>query len=323
VESNTETSRTSRASIPLGPGTQRLLRHLELTVTRRLSGMMQGDYQGLFPGPGTEAGECRLYVPGDDVRLMDWNVSARTTVPHVRDPIFDHELDLWLVADLSASQNFGTATRPKRDVVVSVAAAFGMPASRLANRVGAVVVDPDGVSQLPARSGRHHLLAALHRMITVPGGDGGGRTDLVPALTTVNRLARRRGLVVVISDFLVAPGWQPLIGRLAARHDVVAAEILDPRELELPAVGLLTLEDPETGEVRLVDTGSARLRERFASGAADQRAAIGAALRRAGADHLVVRTDSDWVGEVVAFLVARRRRRRGYQPGPLGSGVSS
>ncbi|MDQ3946146.1 MAG: DUF58 domain-containing protein, partial [Actinomycetota bacterium] len=212
-----------------------------------MAGLMQGDHLGLFPGPGTEAGECPLYVPGDDVRLMDWNVSARTTVPHVRDPIFDHELDVWLVADLSPSQSFGTAGRSKRDVVVSVAAGFGVPASRLANRVGAVVLDVDGVSHLPARPGRRHLLAVLHRMVTAASGDGGGRTDLAPALGAVGRLARRRGVVVVISDFLVAPGWERPLARLAARHDVVAAEVLDRRELELPAVGLLSLADAETG----------------------------------------------------------------------------
>jgi uncharacterized protein (DUF58 family) len=299
-------------------GTRRLLRQVELTVTGRLAGLMQGDYLGLFPGPGSEAGECRLYVPGDDVRLMDWNVSARTTVPHVRDPIFDHELDVWLVADLSPSQSFGTAARPKRDVVVSVAAGFGVPASRLANRVGAVVLDVDGIFHLPARPGRRHLLAVLHRMANAASGDGGGRTDLAPALGDVGRLARRRGVVVVISDFLVAPGWERPLARLAARHDVVAAEVLDPRELELPAVGLLTLADPETGIVRVVDTASARLRQRFARGAAEQRVAIRAALRQAGVDHLVVRTDSDWVTEVISFLVARRRRRRGYRPLPAG-----
>jgi uncharacterized protein (DUF58 family) len=296
---------------------RRLLRRVELTVTRRLAGLMQGDYLGLFPGPGTEAGECRLYIPGDDVRLMDWNVSARTTVAHVRDLVFDHELDVWLLADLSPSQSFGTAARPKRDVVVSVAAGFGVPASRLANRVGAVVLDVDGVAAMPARAGRRHLLAVLHRMVSAATADGGGRTDLAPALGTVGRLARRRGVVVVISDFLVAPGWERPLARLTARHDVVAAEVVDPREMELPAVGLLTLADPETGAVRLVDTSSARLRERFARGAAEQRAAIRATLARLGADHLVVRTDADWVAEVIAFLVARRRRRQGYKPAPV------
>lgn len=289
--------------------TRRLLRQVELTVTRRLAGLMQGDYQGLFPGPGSEAGECRLYVPSDDVRLMDWNVTARTTVAHVRDPIFDHELDLWLVADLSPSQQFGTAERSKGQLSLAVAAAFGIPASRLANRVGAVVIDGRGPAPVPARPGRRHLLALLHRLATASQGEGGGRTDLVPALELVDRLARRRGIVVVVSDFLVEPGYAPLLGRLATRHDVIATEVLDPRELALPAVGLLTLADPETGAVRFVDTASARLRERFAQGAAAQRAGIAAAIRGAGADHLVVRTDGDWLGDVIGFLLARRHRR--------------
>lgn len=298
------------------PSSRRILREVELTVGRHLDGVVHGDYQGIFPGPGMEAGDSRPYVIGDDVRLIDWNVTARTTSPHVRDPITDHELDVWLLADLSASQQFGTARGEKRDVVVAVAAAFGIPATRLANRVGALLLTPTGTVASAPRPGRAHLLAILHRMLTGERGEGGGRTDLAAGLDRLGLLAPRRGVVVVISDFLVTPEWPAALARLGVRHDLIAAEVVDPRELELPRVGLLSLVDPETGATRLVDTSSRRLRARYAEAAAAQRAAIARAIRRAGGDHLMVRTDRDCLPDVAEFFRRRRRRLRGYhRPG--------
>jgi uncharacterized protein (DUF58 family) len=247
------------------PAAGRILQHVELTVGRHLDGVVHGDYQSIFPGPGTEAGESRLYVVGDDVRLIDWNVTARTTFPHVRDPVADHELDVWLLADVSASQHFGTARSEKRDVVVAAAAAFGIPATRLANRVGALVLTATDSRAVPARPGRNHLLAVLSRLVSAGGPDGGGRTDLAAGMA---RLGRRRGVVVVISDVLVTPDWPAALGRLGTRHDLIAVEVLDPRELELPSVGILTLVDPETGATRIVDTSRGRIRARYATAAA-------------------------------------------------------
>jgi uncharacterized protein (DUF58 family) len=302
---------------PPGPETRRLLSSLQLIVTRRLRGLVQGEHLGLFPGPGSEPGESRPYVPGDDVRLIDWNVTARTSELHVRDPVADHEVDLWLVADVSASQHFGTTRREKREVVVGLAAAFGLPATRLANRVGAVIVAGGEIVTVPPAAGRTRLLVLLRRVLATPAWEGEGRTDLTAALGTLGRLARRRAVVVVISDFLCRPGWEAALGRLGARHDLVVAEVVDPRELELPRMGVLTLVDPETGRSRVVDTARAGLAERFARAAAAQRAAVSAAVARAGADHLVVSTDGDWLGEALAFF-ARRTRRRAYRAVPHG-----
>ncbi len=304
---------------PPGPEIRRLLCRLELVVTRRLRGLVQGEHQGLFPGAGSEPGDSRPYVPGDDVRLMDWNVTARTGEAHVRDPVADHEVDLWLLVDVSASQHFGTTTREKREVVMGLAAAFGLPATRLANRVGAVVVGGGKVTVVRASAGRTRLLALLHRVLTTPAWEGEGRTDLAGALRQLEGLARRRGVIVVISDFLCPPGWEPALGRLGARHDLVVVEVVDPRELELPPMGILTLVDPETGRSRVVDTSRARLRAAFTQAATAQRAAVAAAVARAGAHHLVVSTDSDWLSEALAFF-DRRRRRRTYRATPRREG---
>lgn len=304
-----------------GPEAHRILAQLELVLTRRIHGLVQGEHQGLFAGAGSEPGESRLYVPGDDVRLLDWSVTARTGLPHVRDPVADHEVDLWLVTDMSASQHFGTTMREKREVVVAVAAAFGLPAIRLANRVGAVVTAGGRARAVPAAAGRRHLLSLLHRMITAPTREGEGRTDLVEALATLTALARRPGVVVVVSDFLVSPGWERALGSLALRHDVIVVEVVDPRELELPAMGILTLVDPETGRHRVVDTSRRRLRAAFAEGAARQRAAVAAGSGRAGADHLMISTGDDWLGEILAYF-ERRRRRRSYRSGPARGGPS-
>ena len=288
---------------------ERLLRRLDLAVTRRLDGMLHGDHQGLLPGPGSEPGESRPYTPGDDVRRMDWAVTARTAEPHVRLPIADRELETWVVVDLSASLDFGTALVEKRELALSAVAAVGFLTARVGNRIGALLLTPHGLGHVPARPGRQHLLGLLHRAAVSPRGDGGGTTDLGAALATVGRLAKRRGMVVVVSDFLGRPGWERSLGQLSIRHDVLTIEIVDPRELELPDVGVLSLVDPETGQRLDVSTGSAKLRSRFAAAAAEQRAAVAHAARAAGADHLVLRTDRDWLLDLVRFVDTRRRRR--------------
>jgi uncharacterized protein (DUF58 family) len=313
---------SGRPLSPPGVETRRLLSRLQLVVTRRLRGLVQGEHLGLFPGPGTEPGENRPYVAGDDVRLIDWNVTARTGELHVCDPVADHELDLWLLVDVSASQHFGTTIREKREVVVGLAAAFGLPATRLANRVGAVIVGGGEVVTVPPATGRTCLLALLRRMLTTPAWEGEGRTDLAAAVGRLERMARRRAVVVVISDFLCPPGWEAPLGRLGARHDLVVAEVVDPRELELPRMGVLALVDPETGRSKVVDTSRPGLRAAFATAASRQRATVSAAIARAGADHLVVSTDADWLGAALAFF-ARRTRRRAYRAVPDRTGGAS
>ena len=290
-------------------GTEVLLRRLELRVNRRLDGMLHGDHQGLLAAQGSEPGEARAYEVGDDVRRMDWNVTARTGVAHVRNPIADRELETWVLADLSASLDFGTARCEKRDLAVAAAVAIGHLTARAGNRIGAVVASAGSTSRIAARPGRDHLSMVLHTIASTPRADGGGPTDLAGAVRVLDRMARRRGLVVVISDFVGAPGWERPLQALAARQDVIAVEVVDPRELALPDVGVLALVDPETGRHLEVQTSDRRLRERFAAAAAAQRAGVATALRVAGADHLVLRTDRDWLVDLVRFVDHRRRRR--------------
>jgi uncharacterized protein (DUF58 family) len=286
------------------------IERLRVTVLRRLDGLLSGDHAGLFPGHGTERGEARPYVTGDDPRHMDWAVTARTHEPHVRDTIADHELDVWLVLDTSSSLGFGTGVATKHEVAWSVAGAFALLASSTGNRVGAVRSTPDRPrprpQMLPARGGSAHagsVLAALHRApVDSQIGDLGGAIDLVA------RTARRRGMAIVISDFLDSTSWEKPLRALSHRHEVIAAEVLDPREVELPDVGLISVVDPETGRRRLVDTAKGSVRRDYAELAERRRAEVAARLRNCRADHLVVRTDRDWVLDFVAFVSGRKAR---------------
>ena len=292
---------------------EQVLRRLELTVTRRLDGLLQGDYQALLPGLGSEPGDSREYMEGDDVRRMDWNVTARTTVPHVRDPVADRELESWAIVDCSASLDFGTANCEKRDLALAAVAAIGFLTTRTGNRFGALIVRPDGITRIPPRAGRQPMMAMLHTLASRERIDGNGPTDLAAAINTHVMARRRRGLAVVISDFLSPPGWERKLTGLAARHQVLAVEVVDPRELELPNVGYLTLVDPETGRRMEVQTAKAAIRRRYAEAAAAQRAEISTAIRRSGAHHLVLRTDRDWLRDIVDYVLSARRRRAGLQ----------
>jgi uncharacterized protein (DUF58 family) len=291
-----------------------VLSRLQLLVTRKLDGLLQGDYLGLLSGPGSEPGESREYRPGDDVRRMDWPVTARTTIPHVRQTVADRELETWLAVDMSASLDFGTAHWLKRDLAVFAAAAVAHLVVRGGNRVGAVVgtggsSDAGGSRvRLPARPGHKEaqgLMRAIARTAIQPG-----RADLGALIDMLNRPPRRRGMGVVISDFLAPSAqWVRPVRKLAVRHDVLAVEVVDPRELELPDVGVLELVDPETGAVHEVQTSDPKLRHRYAQAAAAQRAEIADALRTAGAAHLRLRTDSDWLLDIVRFVAAQRHAR--------------
>ena len=312
-----------------------VLTRLQLLVTRKLDGLLQGDYVGLLPGPGSEAGESREYRPGDDVRRMDWPVTARTTQPHVRRTVADRELETWMAIDLSASVDFGTAQWLKHDLVIAASAAMAHLTVRGGNRIGAVVGTGGGpvgnppagrslfrrrpaataaaparppIVRMPARPGRKEaqgLLRAIARTQVRPG-----RIDLGELIDKLNRPPRRRGVAVVISDFLApVDSWARPVRKLAVRHDVLAIEVVDPRELELPDVGVLTLADPETGELHEVQTADPALRRRYAEAAGEQRGAIARALRAAGAAHLRLRTDTDWLLDMVRFVAAQRHAR--------------
>ncbi|MDG4829434.1 DUF58 domain-containing protein [Solwaraspora sp. WMMD1047] len=337
---------------------ERRLRRLELTVTRRLDGLLHGQYQGLLPGPGSEFSGSREYRPGEDeVRRMDWSVTARTGVPHVKEVDADRELSTWLLVDGSPSMDFGTATLDKWELAVAAVAAVGLLTAGTGNRLGGYLLGAGGARRVPARPGRTHLLGLVRGLLTAPRPDPADRPPaLAEAIGLLDRSLTRRGLVVVISDFLdglpadglpadglpadglpadglslaglaadgparrrgaalaggcySTPDWERPLRRLGARHQVLAVEITDPRELELPDVGIVTFVDPETGWRREVCTADRRVRERFAAAAAAQRQSIRDALRRAGADHLVLRTDRDWVADLARHVQRQRRQAR-------------
>jgi hypothetical protein len=282
------------------------LRKLQLTVTRKLDGVLHGDHLGLIPGPGSEPGESREYQPGDDVRRMDWAVTARTTHPHVRQMIADRELETWLVVDMSASLDFGTVGCEKRDLAVAAAAAIICLNSGGGNRFGALVSNGDTTVRVPARSGRQHEQKLLRAIATAPRAPVGVRGDLAATIDALRRPERRRGMAVIISDFLGPITWMRPLRAVAARHEVLAVEVLDPRDVELPDVGDVVLQDAETGATREF-TIDAQLRDDFGRAAAAHRAEVSRTIRSCGAPLMTLRTDRDWIADIVRFVESRRR----------------
>jgi uncharacterized protein (DUF58 family) len=289
-----------------GPIPETLLRALDITIGRRMEGLLAGDYRSSLFGDGTELAQVRTYIPGDDVRRIDWNVTARTGEPHVRVQLAERVLVTWLVLDVSASMQFGTAERRKADVAEGAALAIGHVATRRGNRLGVVTFGDADPRSLPARQGRIGLVGLLTALRKEPEGERLGPTSLGEALSRTGALAKQRSLVVVVSDFRGPRDWRRPLLELAGRHDVVALEIRDPREETLPNVGALWLVDPETGRLLRVDTRSRKLRERFAAAASDERNDLVKALSSLGVRHLVLSTSGDWLRSLAVFL--RRRR---------------
>ncbi len=286
-----------------------LLRALDVEIGRRVNGLLAGDYRSALHGDGTELAQMRPYVPGDDVRLIDWNVTARTGEPHVRVNLAERVLVTWLVLDTSPSMRFGTAERRKADVAEGVAIAVGHVATRRGNRLGVVTFGDANPRAVPARQGRVGLLGMLTALRGEETAQPGriGATSLGEAAVRAGALARQRALVVLVSDFRGAPGWRkPLLG-LAARHDVLAIEIRDPREQELPNAGMLWLVDPETGQQLRVDTRSAALRARFAVAAAEERRELARTFASLGIRHHVLGTSGDWLRSLAVFLKRSKR----------------
>jgi len=279
------------------------LRALELTVGRRVDGLLSGDYRSAFAGLGSELWQVRVYEPGDDVRRIEWNVTARTGQPHVRVELAERVLVTWLVLDSSASMAFGTGDRRKADVAEGVAVAVGYAATKRGNRLGTISFGQSPTVE-PPRQGRRALLDTLQLLRKLPAGGTGTLRD---ALELADRVVRQRALVVLVSDFRGPPDWQAPLLRLAGRHTVLAVEIRDPREQELADVGELRLVDPETGRQLRVDTSDRGLRERFAAAAAGERRALVASLASAGVRHVPLSTDGDWLRPLSAFL--RRKDR--------------
>jgi uncharacterized protein (DUF58 family) len=288
-----------------GPLSGASLRALELAVGRRVDGLLSGDYRSAFAGVGSELWQVRPYQPGDDVRRIEWNVTARTGEPHVRVELAERVLVTWLVLDASASMSFGTGDRRKADVAEGVAIAVGYAATRRGNRLGTIAFGADPTVE-PPRQGRRALLDTLDLLRRLPVDGAGSLSD---ALELADRVIKQRALVIVVSDFRGRPTWRAPLMRLAARHTVLGVEVRDPREQELADVGELRLVDPESGRQLRVDTSDRRLRERFAAAAADERAALVAALTSAGVRHVALSTEGDWLRPLAAFLRRKERSR--------------
>jgi uncharacterized protein (DUF58 family) len=290
-----------------------LLRTLELTISRRLDGVLHGNYQGLTPGHGSEPGESRQYQPGDDVRRIDWNVTARTQETYVREQIADHDLTAWIVVDASATMQFGTVVNDKARTALAAAASIGFLSARNQNRVGAVMVAGPDIHVVPPRSGKNQVRAILSTLAAPPPSDGKGRADLAGALDRVGALGRRRGFVAVISDF-AGTDWSASLGRLSLRHDLLAVTVHDPREYDIPPIGLVQMVDPSSGRTREVRV-TAAVQRKFIDAAAAARATRLGELARTGAEIIELSTDSDWLGSIVEHV--QRRRTQAVRGGVL------
>lgn len=290
-----------------------LLRTLELTISRRLDGVLHGNYQGLTPGHGSEPGESRPYAPGDDVRRIDWNVTARTQETYIREQIADHDLTAWLVVDTSATMQFGTVTNTKAQTALAATAAVGFLTARNQNRVGAVMVAGPDIHVVPPRSGKNQIRAILSTLAAPPVSDGHGKANLAGALDRVGALAKRQGFVAVISDF-AGSDWIKALGRLSLRHDLLAITVHDPREYDVPPIGLVQMTDPASGRTREVRVTES-VQRKFITIAAEQRTTRLDELGRTGADTIELTTDGDWLGSVVAHV--QRRRTQAVRGGVL------
>jgi uncharacterized protein (DUF58 family) len=284
------------------------LRRLELVVTRRLDGLLRGEFLGRQSGPGSEVAGARRYEPGDDARWIDWNLTARSITPHIRTTEADRELETWTIVDRSASMHFGTVEREKADVAFAATAAFGFLTARHGNRFGVLVSGGDEPVRFGPTSTRPELLAALSKLYDIPRRTeaSGPGADLAAALAALERARHRRGQVIVVSDFLDEREWHRSLARLALAHQVLCVQVVDPRELVLPAAGMLTLVDTESGRDIHVQSNSAALREKYAVAAQARHEAIGRKIRDAGSEHLVLYTSSDWLIEIVRFVAGQR-----------------
>ncbi len=292
-----------------GPGAlpTALLRALQIDVGRRIEGMLAGEYRSSRHGDGIELAQVRPYAPGDDVRMLEWNVTARTGTPHVRVHLAERVLVTWLVLDTSPSMQFGTADRRKADTAAGVALAIGHLATRRGNRLGLLTFGDRNPRTLPPAQGRRGLVGLLAALREEEEPEQVGTTSLGAALSRTAATARQRGLVAVVSDFRGPLDWRAPLLRLLPRHDVLAVEIRDPREQQLPDVGDVWLVDPETGRQVRVDTRSSALRERFAAAAAEERTGVARVLSALGVPHVVLSTEGDWLRALAGFLRKRKR----------------
>ena len=289
---------------------ERLLHRLDWQLVRRLDGILHGDYRSLFMGAGLDFAELREYQPPDDIRYIDWNVTARMDMPYVRQYLEDREVTAWFLLDLSPSMAFGAEDRRKESVMMDLVALMARLLTRNGNRVGAVLYDNHREFAIPPRGGRHQVLRLINDIHRQQSSPGGAMTDLAKLLESAYNGIKRRSLIFVVSDFICLPGWDRAMDRLNRKHDLVAVRLWDPREADLPDVGVVLVEDSETGAQMSVDTSDKGFRRRFHEAARRREEDLARTFKRAGVDELTLSTDEDLVLAVLRFASLRGRAQQ-------------
>jgi uncharacterized protein (DUF58 family) len=292
------------------PAPERVLQRLDWQVIRRLDGLLQGDYRSLFYGHALDFADLREYQPEDDIRHIDWNVTARMDTPYVRQYVEDREITAWFLLDLSPSMDFGAVENQKRAVLIDFVATLARLLTRHGNRVGMISYGGSKAGTIPPRGGRVQVLRLLNDLLQQPQLARAPFTDLTPLLDAGLRQIKRRGLIFIVSDFISAPGWEKALRLLNQRHEVLAIRLWDPREVELPDIGPIIMEDAETGEQLYVDTRDRKFRQRFKEAAQRREATLHDAFRRSGVDALPLSTEEDLVRAIARFATRRRRRKK-------------
>ncbi len=289
---------------------ERILQRLDWQVIRRLDGLLQGDYRSLFYGYGVDFADLREYQPEDDIRYIDWNVTARMDSPYVRQYVEDREITAWFLLDLSPSIDFGSAQSMKRAVLIDFVTTLARLLTRHGNRVGAIFYGSRIERMVPARGGRDHVLRLVNDLLKQPQLPRAPFTDLTPLLQGALNILKKRSLVFLVSDFISAPGWEKPLSLLNRRHEVLAVRLSDPTEMALPDLGLIILEDAETGEQLYVDTHDQSFRTRYARAAEQRSLALDESFKHAGVDLMSLSTDEDMVRALVRFATLRQKRRK-------------
>lgn len=287
---------------------ERILQRLEWQVIRPLDGILQGDYRSLFYGFGLDLADLREYQPGDDIRYIDWNATARMGTLHVRQYHEDREITAWFLLDLSPSEDFGTVQTLKRNLLIDLTTLLARLLTRHGNRVGAILYCTRVEKVIPARGGRLHVLKLTNDLLNQPHPTQAPATDLIVLLETARRMIKRRSLIFLVSDFFSAPGWERPLRLLTQRHEVLAVSVGDPRERELPDLGLIAIEDAETGEQLLVDTHDKNFRQRFQQAAERREAQVKRLLREANVELLTLSTEDDLVRSLAHFAGRRKQK---------------